>query len=198
MLLLMGLCLALIDILRTCCLRHLLRLALLLLQDLKLRLIGLRVALVHQYSAVLLVPQSHDASFVVYHIEEFVNNFLIFDLNILSRCPISSLLTMDRQTIFAFATSSSVCLLSLLCLDTVDLVHQGLLHLWWHWHMDMHNVAVFRPWLVIPKYLVIVHQRSSVWILNFLSFMDGLNQLVSYLILELCIGHHRQVVESAR
>ena len=64
--------------------------------------------------------------------------------------------------------------------------------------MHMNDVAVFGPRLIVSEYLVIVHQRTSVRILNFLSFMDRLDQFISNLVLELSVGHHRQVVESAR
>ena len=100
----------------------LLILSLLLLHYLNMGLICLRIALVHQYSTVLLVSQSHYTCFVVYYIEKFVYNLLIFYLNILGN-SIDSLFTMNCQASFDFAPRNGCLLLSLLLLNAVNLVH---------------------------------------------------------------------------
>ena len=168
---------------------------LLLLHDLNLWLVGLRVSFIHEYSAVFLIPQSHYACFVVYHIEEFVDYLLILNLNILRYVWIKSLFTVNSQTSFAFSWCIDVRVPCLLLLYTVDLVNESLFHLRRDWHMNMHNIAILLIWLTL-NYLVIVHHWASIWVWDFLPFSDCLDQLVSYLILKFCICHHWQVVES--
>ena len=169
---------------------------LLFLNNLNLWLVGLGVPFVHEYSAVFLIPQSHYTCFVVYYIEEFVYNLLILNLNILRYVWINSLFTVNSQTAFAFSWRINVRFPSLLLLYAVDLVNESLFHLWWYWHMYMHNIAIFLIGLTF-NYLVIVHHRASIRIWNFLPFSDSLDQFVSYLILKFCICHYWQVVESA-
>ena len=54
----------------------------LLLHEFDVRLVGLRVALVHENTAVLLVAKSHDAAIIIYYVEELVDDLLVLDGNI--------------------------------------------------------------------------------------------------------------------
>ena len=100
----------------------LLSLSLLLLHYLNMGLVCLRITLVHQHTTVLLVSQSHYSCFVVYYIEKFVYNLLIFYLNILGN-SIDSLFTVNCQASFDFTPRGGSWLLSLLLLNAVYLVN---------------------------------------------------------------------------
>ena len=59
-----------------------LELVVLLLHELDVRLVGLRVAFIHEHAAILLVPKSHDTAFVIYYIEELIDDFLVLDTDV--------------------------------------------------------------------------------------------------------------------
>ena len=126
----------------------------LLLHEFYVRLVGLRVAFIHENAAVLLVPQSHDPAFVIYYVEEFVNNFLIFDLNwsIWIKCVFS----LNQETHLAFVLGVIILGLRLLELDIINLVYKALLHLWRHRYVDMYDVSILLSELGVFQRLVVI------------------------------------------
>ena len=126
----------------------------LLLHKFYVRLIGLGVAFIHENAAVFLVAQSHDTTFIIYYVEEFVNNFLVFDLD--GSISIQCLFSLNQKTHLAFVLGMIVLGLRLLELDAVDLIHKALLHFWWHRHVHMYDISILLSELIMFHSLVVV------------------------------------------
>ena len=125
------------------------------------------VALIHQNATILLVAKSHDAAFVIYYVEELVDDFLILDIQTW-RSTVQCLLTLDSERHLAFVFGMVVVGLSsrLLVLDVVDLIHKALLHLWWNRHVDMYDVSILLSELLVNFYvLIIVHGLATLRVL---------------------------------
>ena len=131
----------------------------LLLHEFTVRLAGLRVAFIHENTAVLFIPKSHNTAFIIYYIEEFINDFLVFDLDILRSISVKCLLTLYQKTHFALVLCVIVLGLRLLELNVIDLVHEALFHLWWDRDVDMYDVSILLGELVVHLLQLLVVVR---------------------------------------
>ena len=125
------------------------KLVVLLLHEFDVRLVGLGIAFIHENTAVLFVSKSHNTAFIIYYIEEFINDFLIFDLDVLRITSVECRLTLNQKTHLALVLSVIILGLCLLELDVIDLVYKALFHLWWYWDVDMYDVSILLSELVI-------------------------------------------------
>ena len=156
----------------------------LLLHEFNVRLIGLRVAFIHENTAVLFVPKSHNTAFIIYYIEEFINDFLVFDLDILRSISVKCLLALYQKTHFALVLSVIVLGLRLLELNVIDLVYKALFHLWRYRDMNVYNVSILLSKLASHLFQRLIVVRYLCHSLRmFLAILYCLAKLISDLIL---------------
>lgn len=183
----------------------LLELIVLLLHEFDVRLVGLRVAFIHENATILLVAKSHDAALVIYYVEELVDDFLVLQIDAgrqpdLVVCVVlevfNCLLALDKKAHLTLVLGVVVlsCGSGLLELDAVDLVDEGLLHLGRDGHVDMHNISILLSELLVDLDGLEVYHGFA-WrarrLRIHLALVYCLRQLLFDLLLQFLVRHDR-------